>query len=37
MRIKTWLGHQSLATTQIYLSDEMDGTEQASVDKAFAA
>jgi integrase/recombinase XerD len=37
MRIKTWLGHKTLAVTQIYLSDEPVDGEQAMIDKAHAA
>jgi integrase len=38
MDIKTWLGHESLAVTQIYLEDSMDVDEtlQAKLDKAAA-
>ncbi len=34
MKIKTWLGHKSLAVTQIYLSDESTPDEQDKVDAA---
>jgi integrase len=36
MDIKTWLGHASLAVTQIYLEDSMDidQTMQAKLDRA---
>jgi integrase/recombinase XerD len=36
MRIKTMLGHKSLAITQLYLSDEVPGDEQAKIDKVFS-
>lgn len=36
MKIKTWLGHTSLNVTQIYLSDEMQGTEQVQMDKIYS-